>query len=74
MLAKDVIKEAMILLQITDKEVENRSDELESLREQLREANESLENLNNDYIKIEQENKSIHSTIEELIEKGLIQR
>jgi len=74
MLAKDVIKEAMILLQITDKEVENRSDELEKLREQLREANESLDNLNNAYIQLEEKEKKSSSKLEELIEMWVIQR
>lgn len=64
----------MILLQITDKEVENRSDELEKLREQLREANESLENINNAYIQLEEKEKKSSSKLEELIEMGLIQR
>lgn len=64
----------MILLQITDKEVENRSDELERLRGQLREANESLENLNNAYIQLEEKEKKSSSKLEELIEMGLIQR
>lgn len=71
---QSVIAAAMVMLQVTQKDVKDTSAELEELKKELGEANEAYENLNNDYIKIEQENKSMSSTIEELIEKGIIQR
>lgn len=71
---QSVIAAAMVMLQVTQKDVKDTSAELEKLKKELGEANEAYENLNNDYIKIEQENKSMSSTIEELIEKGIIQR
>lgn len=71
---QSVIAAAMVMLQVTQKDVKDTSAEIEKLKKELGETNEAYENLNNDYIKIEQENKSINSTIEELIEKGIIQR
>lgn len=71
---QSVIAAAMVMLQVTHKDVKDTSAELEKLKKELGEANEAYENLNYDYMRIEQEHKSMSSTIEELIEKGIIQR
>lgn len=74
MLAKDVVAEALIILQIQPKMVEDRSGELEKLRKELKEAREDLETLNNSYSKLEEENDKRGEFIEDLISKGIVQR
>ena len=72
MLAKDIVAEALIILQIQPKTVEDRSGELEKLRKELK---EDLETLNNSYSKLEEENKRLKETqsgepIQEKINSG----
>ena len=74
MLAKDVVVEALIILQIQPKTVEDRSGELEKLRKELKEAKEDLERLNNSYSKLEEENDKRGEFIDDLISKGIVQR
>lgn len=74
MLAKDVVVEAMIILQIQPKTVEDRSEEIGKLRKQLEEAREDLETLNNSYSKLEEENDKRGEFIDDLISKGIVQR
>ena len=74
MLAKDVVAEAMIILQIQPKTVEDRSGELEKLRKELKETKEDLETLNNSYSKLEEENDKRGEFIDDLISKGIVQR
>ena len=74
MLAKDVVAEALIILQIQPKTVEDRSGELEKLRKELKEAREDLETLNNSYSKLEEENEKRGEFIDDLISKWIVQR
>ncbi len=71
---QSVIAAAMIMLQVTQKDVKDTSAEIEKLKKELEEANESLENLNNAYIELEEKEKKSSNKLEELIEMGLIQR
>lgn len=74
MLAKDIVAEALIILQIQPKTVEDRSGELEKLRKELKEAKDDLETLNNSYSKLEEENDKRGEFIDDLISKGIVQR
>lgn len=74
MLAKDIVAEALIILQIQPKTVEDRSEEIGKLRKQLEETREDLETLNNSYSKLEEENDKRGEFIDDLISKGIVQR
>lgn len=74
MLAKDIVAEALIILQIQPKTVEDRSGELEKLRKELKETKDDLETLNNSYSKLEEENDKRGEFIDDLISKGIVQR
>ena len=65
-LAKDILKEAFILLQITQREVSSRSDEIEKLRKELKAAKESVERRESDLEFQVEENEKKEDKIKKL--------